>query len=149
MSKTYSTNLDLPKIDIALLVLRIGIAGLMLTHGIPKLIKLFTAEEIQFGDPLGVGPVASLTLTVFGEAICSVLVALGLATRLAAIPPAITMAVAAFIVHADDPFATKEKAILYLLVFVFFIITGAGKYSLDHYFLKAKKFGKNNRKSLQ
>lgn len=139
MNKTYSTSLDLPKADIGLLILRVGIAGLMLTHGIPKLIKLFTAEDIQFGDPLGVGPVVSLTLTVFAEAICAVLVALGFATRLSAIPPVIAMAVAGFMVHADDPFSNKEKAFLFLLVFLVIAITGGGKYSLDHYFMKGKK----------
>jgi putative oxidoreductase len=41
------------------------------------------------------------------------------------------MIVAAFIVHAADPLATKEKAILYLIGFAAIAFLGAGKYSID------------------
>jgi len=41
------------------------------------------------------------------------------------------MAVAAFMVHAADPFGTKEKVLLYLFAFVIFALTGAGKYPVD------------------
>ena len=41
------------------------------------------------------------------------------------------MAVAALIVHAEDPFGTKEKALMYALCFLVIFFTGAGKYSLD------------------
>ncbi len=139
MKNTYSTNLNLPNVDAALLVLRIGVAVLMLTHGIPKLIKLFGSEEIAFADPIGLGMVTSLTLVVFAEVICSVLVLLGLGTRLALIPLIIDMLVAIFIAHADDPFSGKELAVMFLLIYVVLFITGAGKYSLDHYFLAKKR----------
>jgi putative oxidoreductase len=81
----------------------------------------------------------SLTLSVFAEVICAILLGLGLATRLAAIPLIINMAVAFFIFHAQDPFQTKELALVYLLIFTTLLITGSGKYALDHYFLKGKK----------
>ncbi len=139
MRNSYSTNLNLKNTDIALLFLRIGIGGLMLTHGIPKLMMLFGGEPITFGDPIGLGAEASLTLAVFAEFICSILIIIGLGTRLAAIPLALTMAVAFFIVHAADPFQRKELALLYLIVFLFLFLTGSGKYSLDHYILKRKK----------
>jgi putative oxidoreductase len=41
------------------------------------------------------------------------------------------MTVVTFIVHAEDPFAMKEKALLFLLIFVVQFVTGPGKYSLD------------------
>jgi len=50
MEKTYSTNLNLPSIDAALFILRVGAAALILTHGIPKLLMLFGDGEIQFAD---------------------------------------------------------------------------------------------------
>jgi putative oxidoreductase len=81
----------------------------------------------------------SLTLSVFAEVICAVLLVLGLATRLAAIPLIINMAVAYFIVHAQDPFQVKELALVFLLIFTILLITGSGKYALDHYLLKRKK----------
>jgi len=139
MDKTYSTNLNLPSIDMAVFILRVGAAALMLTHGIPKLLMLFGSGEIQFPDPIGLGVETSLTLSVFAEVICAVLLVLGLASRLAAIPLIINMGVAFFIVHAQDPFQVKELALVYLLIFTSLLITGSGKYALDHYLLKRKK----------
>lgn len=122
MNKNYN--------DLALAIFRIGFSGSMLTHGIPKLAKL-TDSPIEFPDPLGVGPAFSLILTLIGEVVCPVLILIGFKTKWAAIPAAITMLVAAFIVHAPDDFGTKEKAILYLVAFITIFLTGAGKFSLD------------------
>lgn len=139
MKNTYSTNLNLKNVDLGLLIFRIGISALMFTHGIPKLIRFFGNEEITFADPLGFGEVISFSFAVFAEFICSILVLLGLGTRLAAIPLAITMAVAALIVHADDGFGRQELPLLYLAGYILLFLTGSGKYSLDWYFLSKKK----------
>ncbi|CAM4139495.1 DoxX family protein [Gillisia hiemivivida] len=136
MNKTYTTSLQLPAVDYGLLFLRIAIAALMLSHGIPKLIMLFGSQEISFADPFGIGQTATLTLVVFAEVICSLLIAFGLATRLAAFILLFTMAFAFFVIHAEDPFQTKELALIYLVVYIFIVIVGSGKYALDHYFLK-------------
>lgn len=100
--------------------------------------QLFGSDPIQFGDPIGIGVEASLTLTVFSEVICYILIIIGLGTRLASIPLVITMAVAFFIVHGADPLQRKELALIYLIVYLVLFFTGSGKYSLDHYFLKQK-----------
>ncbi|WP_339698552.1 DoxX family protein [uncultured Marixanthomonas sp.] len=113
-----------------LLFLRLTFSGMMLTHGIPKLLNLIQGD-IQFGDPIGLGPTVSLILTVIGEAICPLLIILGLKTRIAAIPTIITMAVAAFIVHGSDPLGTKEMALLYLFGFTAIALLGSGRFSLD------------------
>ena len=139
MRNTYTTNLSLPKVDIGLLIFRIGIAGLMLTHGTPKLIRFFGSEEITFADPLGLGQVFTFSFAVFAEFICAVLVLLGLGTRLAVIPLILTMGVAALLVHASDGFRVQELPLLFLFGFLLLFFTGSGKYSLDHYFLLSKK----------
>tara|TARA_B110000285_G_scaffold147559_1_gene164719 strand:+ start:951 stop:1244 length:294 start_codon:yes stop_codon:yes gene_type:complete len=87
--------------------------------------------NLEFADPLGIGALPSLILTVIGEVICPLLIIIGYKTRLAAIPAAITMAVAAFVIHGADPIGTKEKALLYLFAFVIIALTGAGKYAVD------------------
>lgn len=121
-----------PLTDWALLFLRVTIGGLMLVrHGWPKLVKLFTQSPIQFADPFHIGNAASLGLTVFAEFLCAFLVIIGLETRWATIPLSITMLVAAFVIHWPDPFKRKEFALIYLICFIFLAITGAGKYSLD------------------
>lgn len=122
--------------SIGLLILRVGIGGFMATHGFGKLQMLLSGDYSMWQDPIGVGVTASLALAVFGEFVCPLLVMTGLATRLAAIPPAITMAVAAFVIHAGDPWtmgpgASKEPALLFLIPFLALVFTGPGRLSLD------------------
>ena len=45
-----------PKNDLGLLILRVAGSGLLLSaHGIPKLMKYFGEDPIQFGNPIGIG----------------------------------------------------------------------------------------------
>lgn len=126
-------------LDLALLVARVGIASLMLTHGLPKMAMLFSGNPVQFLPVLGMSPEVSLALTVFAEVFCSILILVGAGTRLAAIPSIITMLVAALVVHGADPFAKKEMAPLFLLGYVVLLIAGSGKYSVD-YLLQRRLF---------
>lgn len=125
-----------PATSIGLLVLRLGIGGFMASHGWGKLQMLLNNNFEQWQDPIGVGQTASLVLAVFGEFVCPLLVMVGFATRLAAVPVAITMAVAAFVVHGGDPWtmgggASKEPAMLYMIPFLALIFTGPGRFSAD------------------
>jgi putative oxidoreductase len=131
MNRLFNTNYNHRGLDIALLILRVGIAGLMLTHGIPKLNTLLEGGNIQFADPIGIGEKASLVLAVFAEVFCSCLLILGLATRLAVLPLIVTMIVALLTVHANDPIGKQEPALHYLLVYVVLLIAGAGAISAD------------------
>jgi putative oxidoreductase len=117
--------------ELGLAILRIGMSALMLTHGYGKFIMLIGDGEIKFPSLLGLGSTISLTLAVIGEFIAPILILIGFKTRLAAIPAAITMGVAAFIFHAGDPLAKKEHALLYFIGFLAIALLGAGKLSLD------------------
>ncbi|MGD8439942.1 MAG: DoxX family protein [Holophagae bacterium] len=117
--------------DIGLLVLRVGVGAFMLVaHGWGKLVG-FGDLAGQFPDPIGLGSTVSLVLAIFAEVLCALLVVLGLGTRFAAVPLLVTMLVAAFVVHADDPWGKKEFALLYAIPFVTLIFTGGGRYALD------------------
>lgn len=129
--RVFSTGTSDWKLDLGILIIRVAIGAFMLTHGYPKLMRLFSGEEIRFADPFGLGPVPSLALAVFAEFFCSIFIAIGLGTRLASIPLIITMAVAAFVAHAGDPFGQKETALLYLLFYILLLITGSRRYSVD------------------
>ncbi|MCE2846857.1 MAG: DoxX family protein [Sphingobacteriales bacterium] len=119
--------------DISLLVLRVSMSALMITqHGWRKFEKLLAGGKIEFYDFMGIGETPTLVLTVLGEVIAPAFILLGLFTRIAAAPAFITMAVAAFMVHAGDPFSDKEHALMYALVFLCVMLSGAGQYSLDH-----------------
>lgn len=125
-------------LDLLSLVLRVTIAAFMLTHGLGKLNLLFSGNEIQFADPFGMGATFSLALAVFAEVVCSILIGLGLVTRFATIPLIVTMLVATFMIHGNDPFAKKEFALLYLLVYLVIFVVGSRKFSLDALFFKKK-----------
>ena len=116
--------------DIAALVLRLAGGGLMLTHGIPKLMKVL-GGDLSFGDPIGIGAAPSLLLTVFAEVICAFLVLIGFKTKWASVPLLITMLVAALIVHGADPLGKKELALLYFAIYLVLFAIGGGKFSVD------------------
>ena len=115
--------------DLALLFLRVGFAAFLLTHGIPKLQML--SDPSSFSDPIGIGSTVSLILAIIGEVVAPIFIIIGFKTKWAAIPAMVTMAVAAFVVHAEDPFGTKEKALLYFTAFLVIFLAGAGKFSVD------------------
>ena len=118
------------KLDVGLLVLRVGSGLLLMGHGWGKLSDLL-AGKTEFADPIGIGPVPSLALAAFAEFLCALLVVVGLLARWAAVPVVINMLVAALIFHANDPFNVKELAVLYTVPFLAIVFTGAGRYSLD------------------
>lgn len=132
MKKLFSTTYNKQSLDLGILLIRIAVAAMMLAHGIPKMITLFSGGAVQFPSVFGMSPELSLGLAVFAEVACSVLILVGLGTRFAVIPLAITMMIAAFSIHAEDPFAKKELALHYLVAYAVLFFTGSGKYSLDH-----------------
>ncbi|MBN2104510.1 DoxX family protein [bacterium] len=101
-------------------------------HGWPKLIRLFSGDPVRFYNPLGIGAVPSLILVVLAEFLCALFILLGLFTRLSAIPLIISMAVASFIHHGGDTLAGKELPLIYLLIFTTLLLTGPGRFSLQH-----------------
>lgn len=137
MKKILSVNNGSNATNVGLLIVRAGIAVLMLTHGLPKLAMLFSGDTVKFPTVFGMSPELSLSLTVFAEVVCSVFLLAGFATRIAAIPLIITMLVAVLIIHAADPFAVKEPALYYLLIYTMLLFAGSGKYSLAYLFLNS------------
>lgn len=131
LKNTLKISYNKTYIDLSLLVLRVGSSLLMLTHGLPKLNKLMLGGEISFPDPIGLGATFSLVLAVFSEVICSFLILIGLATRLASVPLLITMLVAALIVHSNDGVKGQELSLMYAFIFFVLMLAGSGRFSVD------------------
>ena len=131
MKKIFSVRSH-ESLDGVLLIMRVAIAALMLVHGLPKLALLLQGGPVEFVNLLGLGARVSLALAVFAEVLCSVLILIGLGTRLATVPLIITMMVAVFYVHGGDPFIKQEMGLHYLLVYLVLLIAGSGKYSADY-----------------
>ncbi len=115
--------------SLALLALRLWFGGVMfLAHGFGKLGR----DPGAFPDLLGIGPTANWALCVAAEVGCSALLVFGIATRVVSLPLIITMLMAAFVAHGDDPFGKKELALCYCAGYVALLCAGGGRFSLDH-----------------
>lgn len=121
LSKSYNNT--------ALLFLRVAFSLCLMTHGYGKFLKLINGN-FEFADPLGLGAIPSLIFAVLGEFIAPIFIIIGYHTRLASVFSIITMGVITFVVHADDPFKTMEKALLFFIAFIVVYLAGPGKYSL-------------------
>ena len=118
--------------DFGRLLLRLGFGGLMIPHGVSKLTKLIEhGLDAKFADPLGIGTFPTLLVAILSEVICPILVILGIKARLSSLPVILTMAVAAFVVHAGDPWGKKEMAILYLIGYTAIALLGGGRYAIN------------------
>lgn len=118
-------------LDFALLLLRaVAGAGLALGHGLGKLpvSDQLVSGVAQMGFP---APVVFAWAAALAESVGGALLAIGLLTRPAALSILCTMGVAFFVVHGADPFQAKEKAMLYGIIALAFLLAGAGRYSFD------------------
>ncbi len=119
--------------DFALLVLRVWLGVSMLAlHGWGKVVN-FGGMASKFADPFGLGPTVSLVLAIFGEVVCAALLALGLATRFAALALVVVMSVAFFMAHGaklSGP-GNGELAFVYLAGYVAIFLAGPGRFSID------------------
>lgn len=125
--------------NVGLPILRVFIGGALLTHGWGK---MFGGLEQFAGFVAGLGvpaPHVMAFLAAFAESFGAILLAVGLLTRPAAFMIVCTMAVAIFGAHGGQGFAKQEAAWLYLVPALFFLLKGAGKWSLDA--LAADKLG--------
>ncbi len=122
--------------DFGLLILRLGIGTMFLTHGVPKLMggpEMWKGVGAAMGN-LGVGafPAVWGFLAAVSEAGGGACLILGWAFRPACILMAFTMAVA--VTHhfkAGEGLAGASHAMEMGIVFVSLILIGPGKYSVD------------------
>lgn len=134
MRKTFS--------DSGLFLLRLASCLAILSHGVPKLIRL---EELRrdFPDPLGLGPEMSAMLIVIAEVGCAGLLLAGLLSRLSALILAVTMLGIAMVHHHPDPWSAKELPLLYAAIFASLALTGPGSVSVDRW-LGSALFGRSS-----
>ena len=118
-----------------LAILRIVVGLLFLEHA--------TSKFLAFPIPFPVQPLPAL-LVAAGciEAVTSILITLGLFTRLAAFIASGEMAVAYFLQHFPHgfwPLANKgEAAVLFCFVFLYLAAAGPGSWSLDGLRLRSR-----------
>ena len=129
--------------DIAKLILRITIGGLMLFHGIDKAIHgvsfiegMLSAHELP----------AVVTYGVYiGEIVAPLMLIFGLMTTLGAMIIIVNMVMAILLAYSDSLFSVTEQGawsievpMLYLMGAVVIILLGAGQYSADYHLYEKK-----------
>jgi len=124
--------------DIVLLAVRVFIGFAMLSHGFPKL-QMLIEGKTDFYNFLGMGPQITLVLTVFAEFVCSILLILGLFSRIALGFLIFTMTIAGFVIHLNEPFERQEMSLVYLSIYLMLMVFGVGKFSVDHLIEKRKR----------
>ncbi len=137
----FPSKPDSTETSVFLLVSRIIFGLLLLSHGIPKFANFHELSAV-FPDPLGVGSSLSLGLAVFAELLCPLAFIFGFLYRLALLPMIFTMGMAFFVIHGGDPFAAKELAFMYLMIYTLMFVAGPGKFALDNFI--AEKITSNN-----
>jgi putative oxidoreductase len=128
--------IQLRKDDIGRLVLRLAIGGLMLFHGMNKII--YGTEQVE-GFLTRAGIPALVSFGVFiGEVLAPIFLILGFKTRIAACFVAINMIIATLLVHASDFNELTnlggwmlELNALYFLGALAIIFLGSGRISLS------------------
>lgn len=129
-------------IDIGLLLLRLTLGlTLLYGHGAGKLAVIFSGQEIQFMDPIGIGATSSFFMAAFAEGICAILLVVGLFSRFASFVLAVNFLVILFF-HAfiaKDGFEILELRYLYLLPFIALTFMGPGRFALDRILFRTKE----------
>jgi putative oxidoreductase len=121
--------------NLGLLALRVLVfLPLLVKHGALKLSN-FGQMAHDFPDPLHIGSLATLALATFSDAICSVLIIAGLATRWAALFVLCNLLVAFIFVHHLDLMSWKDMGGQIIFMFmggcIAVLLLGPGKYSVD------------------
>ena len=141
MKKLLLNSANAINLDFGLLIIRLIIGILMAFYGYEKLIHFndmaasdFWMKNVSF---LGMPSKIALGLTVFAELVCSILLILGLFTRVSLFFLLFCMG---YIFVVVFPFSILDKgengyqfndAFVYFMIYLGLFFTGSGKYSLD------------------
>jgi putative oxidoreductase len=125
--------------DLGLLIIRLMLAAIGIFHGSQKLFGAFGGHGIegfaQSLDKMGIPlPVPAAWLTGLSELAGGILIGIGLWTRIAPIPWAISMLVAFFVAHQakfDSQKGGGEYALTLAAVLIALVFTGPGRYSVE------------------
>jgi putative oxidoreductase len=127
--------------ELGLFIIHVTVGALLAGHGAQKLFGLFGGHGVEgtggFMESLGMRPGRHMALAAgSSEFFGGILLALGLATPLAAVLIGSTMLVASLTAHAGKgPWATNggwELPLTYAIVAIGLAFNGAGQWSLDN-----------------
>lgn len=118
--------------DLGLFVMRVMIGiSLFRLHGIEKITN-FSGMLSHFPDPLHIGSAPGLIFAMLSDSICSLLIILGLFTRMASLIIVINLLVVFIFMH-NFSFMQEHAQLVYVYLagFLAILAAGPGKISVD------------------
>lgn len=116
--------------DAALLFLRLFIGGIVLLHNIGKLQDY---DEIIDSYPALLFDSPQVTFTAFSilECLFAVMIITGFKVRFAAFIMSLGMFLSIFVALATKGMTASVLQFVYMGIYIFFVISGAGRYAID------------------
>ncbi len=124
------------------LFLRLFVGVMFFQFGIRQLLE-FNVVAPTFPSVLGLGSEASLIVMIVIELLCSLLIMVGFLTRLATIPPIVSMIMAEHyilttLMHDVPPYSIADTQpgylpLMFIGIYLFLLLAGPGKISLDYF----------------
>ncbi len=128
--------------NLARLFIRLFVGVMFIQFGIRHLIN-FSVQAPNFPEVLGMSHETSLIVMICIELICSLFIMVGFLTRLSVIPPIVSMIIAEYHILHDLMSHTVSYSIssiqpgylpiMFIGIYIFLIIAGPGKISLDYF----------------
>ena len=118
------------KADSAILFLRLFIGTILFTQAITKS-QQYPWLEQEYPSLWGLSSADVVSLVGIIEAVAGALLAVGLFTRITSAVMTVVMVGAAFLLFPHQSFDQAELKVVYGGIYIFLLIAGAGRYSLD------------------
>ncbi len=122
--------------NITMFLFRIAVClEMIFVHGFKKLgFGVEGTEKVP--NPLHLPEVFNYAFAVAANIFFPFLVMVGLCTRLATLPTLAVTLTGYFVLHRNDTALVKDTPFIYSIIFLFILLTGPGKYSIDNYIHK-------------
>lgn len=119
-----------------MLFFRIAVSlEMIFVHGFKKL-GIGVAEAEKVPNLLHLPETFNYAFTVSANIFFPFLVLIGLCTRLATLPTLAVTLTGYFVLHWNDPALVRDTPFIYSVFFLFILVLGPGKYSIDNYISK-------------
>ena len=146
--------------NMARLFIRLFVGIMFMQFGIRHLVN-YSALVETFPTILGLGHETCLILMIITELVCSLLIMVGFLTRVATIPPIISMVAAEYYILHDmlphvavygiDSTEPGYLPIMFIGIYLYIILAGPGKISIDYFIsiFLIGRHGKDESKELE
>ena len=140
MKKIFSRLID-PSVtyllfNATMLFFRVAVGlEMIFVHGFKKL-GIGVAEAEKVPNPLHLPETFNYAFAVAANIFFPFLVLTGFCTRLATLPTLAVTLTGYFVLHWNDAGIVRDTPFIYSVIFLFILVLGPGKYSIDNYIFK-------------